>query len=69
MKNVAWWSRGYFRIRGKRYGEPSLQSPLLAQWLMKNDFEPKVGRKFQFRAEQCQDGVVLSTVRSRSSTL
>jgi uncharacterized protein YndB with AHSA1/START domain len=27
------------------------ESPLLAQWLMKNDFEPKVGRKFQFRAE------------------
>jgi uncharacterized protein YndB with AHSA1/START domain len=24
---------------------------LLAQWLMKNDFEPIAGRKFQFRAE------------------
>jgi len=27
------------------------ESPLLAQWLMNNDFEPVVGRKFQFRAE------------------
>ena len=27
------------------------ESPLLAQWLMKNDFEPVVGRRFQFRAE------------------
>ena len=27
------------------------ESPLLAQWMMTNDFEPVVGRKFQFRAE------------------
>jgi uncharacterized protein YndB with AHSA1/START domain len=27
------------------------ESPLIAQWLMKNDFEPVVGRQFQFRAE------------------
>jgi uncharacterized protein YndB with AHSA1/START domain len=27
------------------------ESPLLAQWLLNNDFEPMVGRKFQFRAE------------------
>ena len=27
------------------------ESPLLAQWMMKNDFEPVVGRKFQFRAD------------------
>jgi len=27
------------------------ESPLLAQWLLKNDFEPVVGRKFQFRQE------------------
>jgi uncharacterized protein YndB with AHSA1/START domain len=26
------------------------ESPLVAQWLMNNDFEPVVGRKFQFRA-------------------
>ena len=25
--------------------------PLLAQWMMKNDFEPVVGRRFQFRAD------------------
>jgi uncharacterized protein YndB with AHSA1/START domain len=27
------------------------ESPLLAQWLMNNDFELTAGRKFQFRAE------------------
>jgi uncharacterized protein YndB with AHSA1/START domain len=27
------------------------ESPLLAQWLMNNNFEPVVGRKFQFRAD------------------
>jgi uncharacterized protein YndB with AHSA1/START domain len=27
------------------------ESPLIAQWLLNNDFEPAVGRKFQFRSE------------------
>ena len=27
------------------------ESPLIAQWLMNNDFEPAVGRKFQFRSD------------------
>ena len=27
------------------------ESPLIAQWMMNNDFEPVVGRKFQFRAD------------------
>jgi uncharacterized protein YndB with AHSA1/START domain len=27
------------------------ESPLIAQWLMNNDFEPVVGRQFQFRAD------------------
>jgi uncharacterized protein YndB with AHSA1/START domain len=27
------------------------ESPLLAEWMMNNDFEPVVGRKFQFRAD------------------
>ena len=27
------------------------ESPLLAQWMMSNDFEPEVGRRFQFRAD------------------
>jgi uncharacterized protein YndB with AHSA1/START domain len=27
------------------------ESTLLAQWLMNNDFEPKVGRKFQLRSD------------------
>ena len=36
------------------------ENPLIAQWLMKNDFEPVVGRKFQFRAEPVRswNGVV-----------
>jgi uncharacterized protein YndB with AHSA1/START domain len=27
------------------------ESPLIAQWLLKNDFEPVVGHRFQFRSE------------------
>ena len=27
------------------------QSPLIAEWLMKNDFKPVVGHKFQFHAK------------------
>lgn len=27
------------------------ENPLIAQWLLNNDFEPVVGRKFQFRSE------------------
>lgn len=36
------------------------EKPLLAQWMMNNDFEPVVGRRFQFRAEPVAnwDGVV-----------
>ena len=36
------------------------ESPLLAQWLLKNDFEPVAGRKFQFRNEPVKnwDGVI-----------
>jgi uncharacterized protein YndB with AHSA1/START domain len=36
------------------------ESPLLAQWLMNNDFEPVVERRFQFRAEPVPqwDGVI-----------
>jgi uncharacterized protein YndB with AHSA1/START domain len=40
------------------------ENRLIAQWLMKNDFEPVVGRKFQFRAEPMPqwDGVIDSEV-------
>jgi uncharacterized protein YndB with AHSA1/START domain len=33
---------------------------LLAQWLLKNDFSPSVGQRFQFRADPVQnwDGVI-----------
>ena len=36
------------------------ESPLLAQWMMNNDFEPVAGRKFQFRNEPVKnwDGVI-----------
>jgi uncharacterized protein YndB with AHSA1/START domain len=36
------------------------EGPLLAQWMMNNDFEPVAGRKFQFRADPMPnwDGVV-----------
>jgi uncharacterized protein YndB with AHSA1/START domain len=36
------------------------ESPLIAQWLLKNDFEPEVGRKFQFRRDPALnwDGVI-----------
>jgi uncharacterized protein YndB with AHSA1/START domain len=36
------------------------ESSLVAQWLMKNDFEPEVGRGFQFRLEPMPhwDGVI-----------
>ena len=36
------------------------QSQFIAQWLMRNDFEPVVERKFQFRAESVPhwDGVI-----------
>jgi uncharacterized protein YndB with AHSA1/START domain len=30
------------------------ESPLVAQWLLNNDFEPTVGHKFQFRSEPVQ---------------
>lgn len=40
------------------------ESPLIAQWLLKNDFEPTTGRKFQFRADPVPgwNGVIESEV-------
>jgi uncharacterized protein YndB with AHSA1/START domain len=36
------------------------ENPLITQWLMKNDFEPEVGRKFQFRFDPMPnwDGII-----------
>ena len=36
------------------------ESPLLAQWLLNNDFQPEVGRNFKFRSDPVQnwDGVI-----------
>ena len=41
------------------------ENSLLAEWLMNNDFEPTVGRKFQFRSQPVQgwDGVIDCEVR------
>ncbi len=41
------------------------ESPLLAQWMMKNDFEPVAGRRFQFRADPMPNwsGIVDCEVR------
>jgi len=40
------------------------QAPLIEEWLMKTDFAPKVGQRFQFRAEPAGgwDGVIQSEV-------
>ncbi|HEY1575813.1 MAG TPA: SRPBCC domain-containing protein, partial [Terracidiphilus sp.] len=36
------------------------ESPLIAQWLLNNDFEPVVGHRFQFRSEPMPqwDGII-----------
>jgi len=40
------------------------ETPLIAQWLLKNDFAPTVGHKFQFRSEPMPqwDGVIACEV-------
>ena len=40
------------------------EGPLIAQWLMNNDFEPAIGRKFQFRSTPVPnwDGIIESEV-------
>jgi len=30
---------------------------LMKQWLMDNDFQPVVGKRFNFRATPCRDGM------------
>jgi uncharacterized protein YndB with AHSA1/START domain len=49
-----------FRHAPEKVWRALTESPLLSQWLMKNDFEPKVGKKFQFRADPVPnwDGVI-----------
>ena len=45
------------------------ESPLLAQWMMNNDFAPVVGRKFQFHNEpKLRTGTASSTARCWPST-
>ena len=40
------------------------ESPLIAEWLMNNDFEPVIGRKFKFRSTPVPqwDGIIDSEV-------
>jgi uncharacterized protein YndB with AHSA1/START domain len=40
-----------FRHPPEKLWRALTESPLLAQWMMKNDFELEIGRKFQFLAE------------------
>ena len=40
-----------FRHSPEKLWRALTESPLLAQWMMKNDFAPEVGRRFQFHAE------------------
>jgi uncharacterized protein YndB with AHSA1/START domain len=49
-----------FRHAPEKLWRALTESQLIAQWLMKNDFEPLVERKFQFRAEPVPqwDGVI-----------
>ena len=37
--------------RPEKFWRALTQSPLIEEWLMKNDFPPVVGRKFNFRAD------------------
>ena len=40
-----------FRHPPEKLWRALTEGPLLAQWMMNNDFEPSVGRKFQFHGE------------------
>ena len=56
MTNAAAVSRSLVMERVFPYSPEKLwraltESTLLAQWMMKNDFEPVPGRRFQFRAD------------------
>jgi uncharacterized protein YndB with AHSA1/START domain len=49
-----------FPHRPEKVWRALTENPLIAQWLMKNDFEPVVGRKFQFRFDPVPnwDGII-----------
>ncbi len=40
-----------FRHPPEKLWRALTENPLIAQWLMNNDFEPVVGQRFQFRAD------------------
>ena len=44
-------SNGRCRIRRKRSGARSRNQHLIEEWLMKNDFKPVVGHRFNLRAD------------------
>ena len=43
-----------FRHSPEKLWRALTESPLLAQWLLNNDFTPEVGHTFQFRSEPVQ---------------
>ena len=45
------------------------ESSLLAQWMMKNAFEPAVGRKFQFRADPTRRAIFEELTRQGEQTV
>lgn len=49
-----------FRHSPEKLWRALTESSLLAQWLLKNDFEPMVGCRFQFRSEPVPswDGII-----------
>ena len=49
-----------FRHAPEKLWRALTESPLIAQWLIKNDFEPVPGHKFQFRLDPMPnwDGVI-----------
>jgi len=53
-----------FRHAPEKLWRALTESPLIAQWLIKNDFEPQAGHRFQFRLDPMPnwDGVIESEV-------